>query len=145
KRLEPFAESHPRAYFARVVLLAMLGYAVWSFILLFLVGILISVGVLMALYPITLQFDLVIGALVLLALSAVLRGLWVTIEPPQGFEVHRSHAPELFAMLDGLSAELRAPRFHRVLLTGEYNASVVQVPRLGAFGWQRNFLILGLP
>jgi hypothetical protein len=27
---------------------------------------------------------------------------------------------------------------HRVLLTGDFNAAIVQVPRLGPLGWERN-------
>ena len=33
----------------------------------------------------------------------------------------------------------------RVLLTGDLNAAVVQVPRLGVFGWYKTYLLLGLP
>jgi len=53
--------------------------------------------------------------------------------------------PELFAMLRGLEDELGAPRFHEVLLVGDNNAAVVQLPRLGVFGWYKNYLLLGLP
>jgi hypothetical protein len=30
-------------------------------------------------------------------------------------------------------------------MTGDFNAAVVQVPRLGIFGWYRNYLLIGLP
>ncbi|HEX2494458.1 MAG TPA: M48 family metallopeptidase [Steroidobacter sp.] len=39
----------------------------------------------------------------------------------------------------------RAPRAHKVLITNDFNAAVVQHARLGVFGWPRNHLILGLP
>lgn len=31
------------------------------------------------------------------------------------------------------------------MIDGEFNAAVAQIPRLGVFGWQRNYLIVGLP
>jgi hypothetical protein len=34
---------------------------------------------------------------------------------------------------------------HRVLLDGDLNAGIVQVPRLGVLGWHRNHLLVGLP
>ncbi|MEG4802819.1 M48 family metallopeptidase [Microcoleus sp. ARI1-B5] len=48
-------------------------------------------------------------------------------------------------MVDELTTKLQAPRFHNILLNREFNAAVVQVPRLGIFGWQKNYLLLGLP
>jgi hypothetical protein len=46
-----------------------------------------------------------------------------------------------------LTAEIRfrTPRFHHVLVTDDFNAAVVQAPRLGLFGWYRNYLLIGLP
>lgn len=32
-----------------------------------------------------------------------------------------------------------------MLLSDDFNAAVTQVPRLGIFGWPRNYLLLGLP
>jgi Zn-dependent protease with chaperone function len=54
-------------------------------------------------------------------------------------------APGLFAMLEELRARLQAPRVHRVLVTDEFNAAVLRVPRLGIFGWRANHLLIGLP
>ncbi len=48
-------------------------------------------------------------------------------------------------MLDGLRSRLRHPRIHRVLLTPDFNAGVMQVPRLGLLGWYRSYLFIGLP
>src|SRR4030095_6852928 len=48
KRLEPFAEKYPRAYFARVVLLAALGYAFWLVVLGGLAAIVTGLGILVA-------------------------------------------------------------------------------------------------
>src|SRR5207248_8888294 len=32
-----------------------------------------------------------------------------------------------------------------VLLDESFNAGVIQIPRLGLLGWQRNYLVIGLP
>ncbi len=76
---------------------------------------------------------------------ASLRILLVRLTPPKGRAITRAEAPALFAELDDLRARLRAAPFHEVLLSAEFNAGVVQMPRLGVLGWPRNCLILGLP
>jgi hypothetical protein len=48
-------------------------------------------------------------------------------------------------MIEELRRALRSPRFHHVLVTDDFNAAVVQAPRLGLFGWYRNYLLIGLP
>lgn len=76
---------------------------------------------------------------------AVLRGLWVKLTPPTGQEITREQAPRLFTVLDELRAALDCRPFHKVLVIGDMNAAVVQIPRLGIFGWHTNYLLLGLP
>jgi len=88
----------------------------------------------------------VVGGLVLLGGGgAIVKSLWVKLDPPEGRVVTRAEAPALFAMLDELRAQLRSVAFDRVLIVPIYNASVVQVPRLGVLGWWRSCLLLGLP
>ncbi len=69
----------------------------------------------------------------------------VKLEPPEGVEVKRGTAPALFDLLDELRHVLKSAKFHTVLVDGRCNAAVVQTARLGVFGWQRNYLLLGLP
>ena len=76
---------------------------------------------------------------------AVVRTLWVRLAPPDGRVVTRRDAPALHAMLDELRGRLGASGFHRVVITGECNAAVNEVPRLGVLGWPRHWLQLGLP
>jgi Zn-dependent protease with chaperone function len=76
---------------------------------------------------------------------AALRALLVRVPKPKGRAVTRAEAPELFALLDDLRSQLRSAGFHEVLIEPVCNAAVIQVPRLGVFGWQRNYLLLGLP
>lgn len=144
-RLEKRAANHPGAYRAEVSGLAALGYVYVLGVLAVLVGMLVLLIVLAAQVR---GGGGLVGKLalpVVLVLYAIVRALWVRIPPPEGIALTRSAAPVLFDALDGISRALAAPRFHNVLLTDDYNASVVQVPRLGVFGWQRNYLIVGLP
>lgn len=140
-RLEHFARREPSKYALRVGLLGALGYA---FILLVLAVAVVLVGALF--YLGRLNFVVVkIGWLLVTFAALVVRALWVRIAPPAGIELTRGEAPRLFALVDELTAKLDAPRIHRVLLDGDFNAGVSQVPRLGPLGWHRNHLVLGLP
>jgi Zn-dependent protease with chaperone function len=78
-------------------------------------------------------------------LLLVLRSLRIKMEPPAGERLTRAMSPELFRMIDGLRQRLRTPPLDNVLLTPEFNAGVMQVPRLGLFGWHRSYLFIGLP
>ncbi|MFB2897955.1 M48 family metalloprotease [Aerosakkonemataceae cyanobacterium BLCC-F50] len=145
KRLEIFAHSKPASYKLRVGLLAVLGYAYIVFVL---VGLLLVLGlvVLFVLWSHRINAAVIKFAfLLLIVFFIILRSLWVTFPPPLGLPLKRREFPRLFAFVDELTAKLQAPRFHHILLTNELNAAVVQRPRLGLFGWQQNYLILGLP
>lgn len=87
-----------------------------------------------------------VGTVILVAGAwGTLRVLLVRLPPPAGHEVSRAETPALHSLLDELRAALRSAPFHCVLLTPACNAAVIQVPRLGVFGWPRNYLLLGLP
>jgi Zn-dependent protease with chaperone function len=142
QRMEQLAQRAPRTYRLRVLALAVLGYAY----LLVLVVALIAL-VLVATY--TLRSATVLGAKVLLVaaalLLAVLRSLWVRLAPPEGELLLRADAPAFFELLELLCGRVGAPRVHQVLITEDFNAAIAQVPRLGVFGWHRNYLLVGLP
>jgi Zn-dependent protease with chaperone function len=140
--LEAKARSDPGAYKGRVVLLALLGNA-------YLGAIVALLGLLFALLLASILWLKALGVKLALVVGAFLwligRALWLKLEPPQGTEVTAREAPALFAVIEELRAKLRAPRFRHVLVTDEFNAGVVQAPRLGIFGWPRNYLLVGLP
>ena len=81
----------------------------------------------------------------LIGMAAVLRVLLVQLPPPTGRVVTAKEAPALFRLLEELQQNLRAPKFDTVMVTPVCNAAVAQRPRLGVFGWSRNYLLLGLP
>ena len=141
-RLETEARSRPGAYRAKVLLLALLGNGYLAAIVLVLAALfLVLLGSIVWLKAAGAKLALVVGVFLWL----VLKALWIRLEPPQGTEIRPRQAPELFAMIDELRLRLGAPRFHHVLMTDEFNAGVVQAPRLGIFGWPRNYLLIGLP
>lgn len=141
-RLELSARRQPALYRLRVLLLAMLGNAYLLLVLLFILALfLASLVSLVFLKALALKIIIPVG----IFLWVVLKSLWVKVSPPQGVPLKRKEAPELFALIDTLRKRGRAPRFHRVLITDDFNAAVVQRPRLGVFGWYSNYLIIGLP
>lgn len=141
-RLDQQAQRSPAAYRLKVILLAYAGYAYVALILAF-AGVLFlaSLATLPYLKLFAVKIALVFGVFFWVVASA----MWVRLEPPQGRRVTRKEAPELFALIDRLQRSLRAPRFHEVLITEDFNAAVVQTPRLGLLGWYRNSLLIGLP
>jgi Zn-dependent protease with chaperone function len=144
-RLEPRAAAHPGAYRTAVGGLAALGYLYVLGILVLLLGLLAALVVLAAQVRGGGGLAGKLALPIVFVMYAIVRALWVRMPPPDGIALTRRAAPELLGALDEISDALAAPRFHDVLLTDDFNASVVQVPRLGVFGWQRNYLIIGLP
>jgi Zn-dependent protease with chaperone function len=143
-RLRPLAETDPTAYRRRVQGWALLGY---GFILLLLIG---SVGLMGLVAWLTMAFG--IGALAWKVIPVlgffswkIVRSMWVTFDPPEGHRLTRAEAGPLLDLVQQQARILNAPKVHRVLLTSEYNAAAVQVPRLGALGWPLNYVLVGLP
>lgn len=141
-KLEQAARRRPALYRLRVLLLAMFGNVYLVFVLLFIIALfLASLASVVFLKALALKIIIPVGFF----LWVVLKSLWVKVPPPQGIRVKRKDAPELFRLIDTLRRRARAPRFHRVLITDDFNAAVVQRPRLGLFGWHSNYLLIGLP
>jgi Zn-dependent protease with chaperone function len=143
RRREAEAKADPRGYRRRVRAWAFGGYAVLLGALALSVGGLVGIALaILAGAPVVLaKLAIPLGGLAVV----VVPSLFVKIPPPDGIELTASEVPSLFETIERLRRELDAPRLHKVLLDGEFNASVVQIPRLGALGWERNYLILGLP
>lgn len=155
-RLEVTAREHPQRYLATALAVVVLGFAVLAFAILFALVPVALLAAIVLLVVVTggkaLILLLKLGKLmVLLALPA-----WVMIKSsvqmlfsrfprPQGRALTESEAPELFARIDELRRRMQGPRIDHVLLTDDLNAAIVQHPRFGLFGWEENYLILGLP
>jgi Zn-dependent protease with chaperone function len=145
RRLEEYAGREPKKYALRVGALATLGYA---YVLLVLAVVALLTCLLFRLTFMGGRFNFAVlkfGWILLMLAWVVVRALWVRMPAPGGIRLTRAQAPRLFELADELAASLGAPRVHVLQIDGEYNASLAQVPRLGPFGWQRNYLTLGLP
>lgn len=142
ERLEVDARRDPVGYRRRVLLLALLAYG-YIGLAVVLLAILTVAAWVSVVYLKAIGFKLALGLLIFLGL--VLKAMWVRQEAPSGRELQPGEASPLFERVDSLRQQLGAPRFHHILLTDDFNAAVVQVPRLGLFGWHRNFLLIGLP
>ena len=145
-RLEKFATREPQAYKTRVFLLALLGYGYFALV----VAALLAICSGLALLAVNrhLRGTYFVGKLIFPVLGLVyliLRSLWFRIPAPDGLRLNRSDSPRLFHAVDHLQRALNVPKIHEVLLTQDFNAAIAQVPRLGAFGFHKNYLILGLP
>ena len=138
-RLEKSAARHPGLYKLRLGFFATLGY-LYIFVV---VALLLVASAVVLVLGKALAAKLAIALLVLVGVA--LRSLWVKIDPPTGLELTRRDYPTLFGALDEIRLVANAPRAHVVLLTNDLNAAINQVPRLGMFGWQTNYLLLGLP
>lgn len=140
-RLEGYARRHPTLYRLRVALLAMLGYAYLLTVvvlLLLIVYLILANARFNALTIKVIWIPLVIAGL-------IMRSLWVTIPEPDGKELHRDQAPRLSDLVQEVRQKLKGPKVHQILLSDEFNAGIVQIPRFGMFGWLRNYLVVGLP
>ncbi|MBD2093833.1 M48 family metalloprotease [Trichocoleus sp. FACHB-591] len=145
QRLEKLARQQPATYRMRVGLLAVLGYVYIFAVIAGLLAVFAAIAWFMIFSGRIHTAMIKLAILVLIPALIALRSLWVTFPPPTGLPLSRQQAPQLFALLDELTTKLQAPRFHHVLVTEEFNAAVAQVPRLGMLGWQKNYLLLGLP
>lgn len=139
--LEEFAAANPERYRFRVALLALLGYVY----LLVIVTLLLALVAGILLYARINAITIKVLWIPLVLAGLVLKALWVTIPEPDGKELQREQAPALFDLIREVSDTLKGPKVHHVLVSDEFNASIVQIPQFGMFGWLRNYLVVGLP
>lgn len=139
KQYEDFSRKYPKLYKLRVILSALEAY-LFIFFVIFVTLLLIKFIILNGrLLMIKLLFPL------LLLIYGLIRSLWIEFTPPQGLTLNRESNRLLFLTLDQIRLSLKTPKIHQVLLTDDFNAAIVQKPRLGMLGWYKNYLLLGLP
>lgn len=138
--------QNPGWYNVKVALFAMLGYAVILGMLLLLIALLSGIGwaAMAGKTIIVLLFTKKIIFVVFGMIYVLIRALWVKFSSPKGYELTAKDYPAFFKELKFLTKQLATPPIHQVILTPEYNAGILQTPRLGIFGWYKNTLFLGL-
>jgi len=145
RRLEQEAAANPAGYRRKLGALAFLGYAYIAATVLLLIG--GAAGIVWMVTSVSHALLLLgkLGWAFLVLIYVVLRAMWVRLDAPQGRPLTSTECPELFMLIESLRTKGGAPRLDRVLLTGDFNAAIVQQPRFGIFGGTRNYLMLGLP
>ncbi len=147
RRVEQRFEYRPFALKLQIAAFVVVGYCVFlSWLLgIAVVGALLWQGALALDASIGLML-LIVGGFVLVfgGIEACLL-MWLPVEAPKGRVLKPSEFPELHELLSQIRRELHCGRVSRVLLTTDFNAAVVEQPRLGLLGWSRTYLLLGLP
>ena len=144
-RLEDFSKTRLGAYRFRVALVAALGYAyLFGVVIGLLVFVYVAIWAMILVHQLNFFFLKVLWIPLVLA-WLVLKSMWVSVQPPEGAYLSPDNAPELFVFIDELKSSLNGPAIHRVMVSDEFNAGIVQIPRFGMFGWPTNYLVLGLP
>ena len=155
RRLEKEAGQNPKSYHLRVTAIAFLGYAYFLLIAAAPVAIVVLIAVALWFFP-----GLVLLALKLLgklfwllgaaaialfgALGGALRSFFITPPVPEGYQLSREQAPELFQTIDEIREKIVAPKPDHILVGAAFNASVHTFPRRAFFG-KVTYLNLGLP
>ena len=144
-RLERQAEERPQFYAAKVGFVAALGYAGLA-----LVGLCILVACYFMVATAIARgrpsgWMVLIGFAAAGTLVAMVRALWVRIEPPKGRRITSEEAPDLFALINATAGKLNVQPLESVTIDSEFNASIRQIPQWGVFGNYRNHLQLGVP
>src|SRR5687767_1683101 len=107
------------------MLVAALGYAY----LFFIVGLLLAVVVFMVWLMVRarrFEWRLLLYLWIPLVLAGlVLRSMWISVPAPDGKELRREQAPQLFDLIAEVRTALASPEVHRVLLSDAFNARVV--------------------
>ena len=149
---EKFARKNISSYRFKVALFAMLGYCYLFILISFLFSPLIISILIYSFNPYKniwgwLYIILMCLPIFPFILSTLIsfRVLFKNGSPPNGKYLNRSEFPKLFNLIDEITNQLKVPILKIVVLNEEFNASVVQVSKLGIFGWYENYLTLGIP
>ncbi len=145
-RNEALCRSNPNLYLLQIFAVALLGYAyIWCVLAISVVGTILGLLLLLKFPILALKFGLVmvlgLGALI----WTVLKSFWVKFDPPAGIRLTKDAYPKLFELIEEVRSKIRGPKIHEVVLDSQMNAAVYQIPRFGFFGWNKNYLLLGLP
>jgi len=92
-------------------------------------------------------FPLILAGVLLMTagLAHFLALVMADLAPPKGREILPNEAPELHKLVNLLREDLDVPVLSGILVTADFNASIIQQSRLGIFGWSRQWLIVGIP
>lgn len=146
QRLETLAAAAPRAYLARVLLLALAGYGFLIGLLLLLLAAPLAIAWRVIVQGVRFEPQLAIVLLIAGAgIAALVRALWVRFEVPAGRVLAPHEAPALHAEVERLRAATGAPPLAGIVIDTQLNAAAASLPRLLGLAGHRHYLVLGLP
>lgn len=131
----------PQEFFLRVTGLICLGYAYIGMALVVLITFTLFTFILLIKMPF-LAFKL--GLPLLLILGVIIRSFWIKSPPPAGIKLSKRDYPKVYEAVEEIRKAVNAPPVHQIQLIPDFNASVMQRPRLGLLGWQKNYMMLGI-
>jgi len=139
-KLKKLAEANPRRFKIQLAFVVACGYAVVFLYFLSLVALI----TLLIIFAHRIPVRLIILLFILLFFIA--RAFFQRIPPPSGLAADKEKYSELFAVIQEAKELTNGPDLYKVMINHEFNASVIQIPRLWLlFGGYRNYLTLGLP
>ena len=144
--IEQRFEDRPEALASHTWRWLLLGYAVVISLTVLLIGGGLAVFVAGTLTPgIGVLLIVIGGALLTFGLGQVGPLIFVDHYSPTGRTLADDEAPELRQLVTLLQKDLVVPPLSEIVLTDDFNAAIMQHPRLGIFGWPKSWLILGVP
>jgi Zn-dependent protease with chaperone function len=139
-------EGRPEALARHTGRWLLLGYALIGSLTILLAGAGLSLFVAGILLPGVGVVLIVAGVALIIAGLAHFWALMITdMDAPKGRTILPTEAKELHALVDLLRENLDVPVLDGILVTNDFNASIIQHSRFGIFGWSRHWLIVGLP
>lgn len=142
KKLEESSRRNPQKFKWKVLGLVGIGFGYMIGVMLLLIALTVTLVVTLLSHPLLL---IKLGIPLVGLIWVILKSFNIKFEAPEGIELTRNNAPELFQVIHELNHSLNTIKIHQVLLTPAFNAAVVQIPRLGMLGWHRSYLMVGLP
>jgi Zn-dependent protease with chaperone function len=155
QKLEVSAAKNRSLYQFKVFLLTILGYAYFVGLIL---SVLVPIGVVgwlvwmspavfarLLLFTAKFWWALIPGlGLFFGFIGSAIKSITAKVPDPEGSELTRAEAPELFDFVERTCANLQSKKPEKILITDNFNAAVVTMPRFGIFG-QKVLLLIGLP
>ncbi len=136
-------QDNPVAYYRRLLLLAIIGYAFVYVFLFFLVSVLLFLA-----FPYALFTSLFQGENLIFILLSLIWVTWrlfsISTSNPKGYHLNNTDFPRLYKTINKLQKKLATPEIQEIILVPEFNAAIAQISRAGIMKKPTNTLVIGL-
>jgi len=138
-------DREPSASPARLALLVLEGYLYLAIVIgIFVAAVAFLVWGLVNRRPLIGLVAIFIGVPLLITTFRAIRAVFFRRSRPEGIVLTPQVGLGVLTAVEEIRSRIHAPRVHQVLITDQFNAAAVQIPRAGLF-WPRNLLMLGYP